>query len=329
MNPPTHPLEKDQYTGKSTFFILLAVLLFAGRLEIWHIYLMTATSSVFNAFQEPAYSAATTLLVPKQHLSRANGLIQIGRAAARLAAPALAGFLVDTFDFDAVYYSMAGVYLLSTICIFFLPRTRTETTKRSSALPDIPNSFKDIRRETTILLIIVFTLLGMICGMPFMQLLPIFTEDILKVGGTGLGILMSVSGIGAIAVSLVLASMTNKKRGIMMLFTGFILSLSLIAFSFNTSWFLALVLAVFIGLGQTGQTAFGFTLVQYYVDPAYRGRAMSFMMLGFGLAGLGAFFGGTLADSISIVWSIGGLAVALGVVCVWMLLFSSRLRNLD
>ena len=115
----------------------------------------------------------------------------------------------------------------------------------------------------------------------------------------------------------------------MMLFSGFILSLALLAFSFNTSWFLALVLAVFIGLGQTGQTAFGFTLVQYYVDPTYRGRAMSFMMLGFGLAGLGAFFGGMLADSISIVWSIGGLSVALGAVCLWMLLFSPRLRNLD
>jgi predicted MFS family arabinose efflux permease len=156
-----------------------------------------------------------------------------------------------------------------------------------------------------------------------------FTEDILMVGADGMGIILAVSGIGAIAVSLLLASMPNKKRGIIMIFCGIILGMALLAFSFSTSWTLALVFAVFIGLGQTGQTAFGFVLVQYYVDPAYRGRAMSFMMMGFGLAGLGAFFGGILADSISIVWSIGGLALALLVLCGWMLLFSSRLRNLD
>jgi len=130
-------------------------------------------------------------------------------------------------------------------------------------------------------------------------------------------------------VSFVLASMSNKKRGILMLFSGLILSLAMIAFSFNTGWYLSLVLAVFIGLGQTGQIAIGFTLVQYYVDPGYRGRVMGFMMLGFGLSSLGVFFGGILADTMGIEWSIGGLAIALAVVSMGMIAFSSRLRKLD
>ncbi len=97
----------------------------------------------------------------------------------------------------------------------------------------------------------------------------------------------------------------------------------------NTNWGLALVLSALIGLGQTGQIAVGSTLVQYYVEPVYRGRVMSFIMLGFGVSSLGVVFGGVMADTIGIEWSIGGLALALGVITLGMLLFSSRLRKLD
>jgi MFS family permease len=189
--------------------------------------------------------------------------------------------------------------------------------------------FRYIRADATIMLVLLFTLGCTILGMPFNMLLPMFTDDILKVGEVGLGILLAVSGVGSIVVSFVLASMSNKNRGIMMLFSGLILSLALMAFSFTTKWSLSLVLAVFIGLGQTGQTAIGFTLVQYYVNPDYRGRVMSFMMLGFGLSSLGTFFGGILAETMGIQWSIGGLAIALAIVSLAMLLFSSRLRRLD
>jgi predicted MFS family arabinose efflux permease len=56
---------------------------------------------------------------------------------------------------------------------------------------------------------------------------------------------------------------------------------------------------------------------------------MSFMMLGFGMASLGTVFGGILADTMGIEWSIGGLSIALLALTMAMLLFSSRLRKLD
>ena len=298
----------------------------------WILMVSSLIQGIIMGLMMPSRASMVPEIVEPEDLMNAISLNNMGMNVFRIMAPAATGFIIDAWDFAAAYYIMTVLYMSSNI---FLMRIHTKRPARPtvqqqrSTTTEVADGLRYIRSNSTIMLILVFTLACTILGMPFTMLLPMFTEDILDVGASGMGVILAVSGIGAIVVSVILASMTNKKRGIMMLFTGFILSLSLIAFSFNTSWFLALVLAVFIGLGQTGQTAFGFTLVQYYVDPAYRGRAMSFMMLGFGLAGLGAFFGGTLADSISIVWSIGGLAVALGVVCVWMLLFSSRLRNLD
>ena len=298
----------------------------------WILMVSSLVQGVIMGMMMPSRASMVPEIVEPEDLMNAISLNNMGMNVFRIMAPAATGFIIDAWDFAAAYYIMAALYMYSNI---FLVRIRTKRPERPivqqqrSTATEVADGIRYIRGNPTIMLVLVFTLACTILGMPFTMLLPMFTDDILDVGATGMGVILAVSGIGAIAVSLVLASISNKKRGIMMLFTGLILSLSLIAFSFNTSWFLALVLAVFIGLGQTGQTAFGFTLIQYYVDPVYRGRAMSFMMMGFGLAGLGAFFGGTLADSISIAWSIGGLALALGAVCVWMLLFSPRLRNLD
>ncbi|NJR57998.1 MAG: MFS transporter [Cyanobacteria bacterium CRU_2_1] len=78
--------------GMST--LAIALLMVLGNLESWHIYLAMAISSTCKGFLAPAYYAATTLLVPKQHFGRAGGMIQLGVASERLFSPILAGALI-------------------------------------------------------------------------------------------------------------------------------------------------------------------------------------------------------------------------------------------
>ena len=89
------------------------------------------------------------------------------------------------------------------------------------------------------------------------------------------------------------------------------------------------VINVLRWLGQAGQMTMGNALLQYHTDASYRGRVMSFHMMGMGLANFGTFFGGILAEAIGIQWSIAVLAIAL--VLVSMIAWSStpRLRELD
>ncbi len=295
----------------------------------WILIVSSVLQGIVMGLMMPSRASMVPEIVEPEDLMNAISLNNMGMNAFRILAPAATGFIVDAWDFAAVYYIMTGLYIFSTVFLLYIPRTRPAVSQGRGTVEEVMQGFRYIRGETTIMLILLFTLACTILGMPFNMLLPMFTEDILMVGASGLGLLMAVSGIGAIVVSFVLASMSNKNRGIMMLFSGLIISMALIAFSFNTQWYLALILSVFIGLGQTGQTAIGFTLIQYYVDPAFRGRVMSFMMLGFGLSSLGTFFGGILAETIGIEWSIGGLAMVLAVVSVAMITFSSHLRKLD
>ncbi|MDX1534795.1 MAG: MFS transporter, partial [Thermoplasmata archaeon] len=75
----------DLGAGVSTAFLL--VLLLLGRLEVWHLYPAVAISGAFSAFHFPAYSAAVTLMIPKQHYARASGMISMAGSLGMILAP--------------------------------------------------------------------------------------------------------------------------------------------------------------------------------------------------------------------------------------------------
>jgi MFS family permease len=277
----------------------------------------------------PARQSIIAEIVSPDLLMNAVSLNMMGMNTFRILAPAATGFLMAGLGFAPVYYIMGGLYIFGAVCIGFLPRTAQKLASGGSAWRDIIDGFSYIRRERTMLHILIFTLIGMICGMPFMQLMPMITKDILHVGESGQGILMSVSGVGAIVGSLALASGFRHRRGFTMLVTGLLNAIALAIFGFSHVWWLSLVSVIFVGLGQTGYRATGNTLVQHYTEPEYRGRAMSFIMMGIGFSSLGTFFAGILAQGFGVQWAIGGLAVVFAVASVGYIMFSGRLRTLD
>jgi MFS family permease len=84
----------DLAAALATAVVLL--LYVTGGLEIWHLYVTAAISGVFQGFQWPAYSAAITMMVPKQHYARANGMLGLAGDASRVFAPMLAGALIGS-----------------------------------------------------------------------------------------------------------------------------------------------------------------------------------------------------------------------------------------
>jgi len=277
----------------------------------------------------PSRQAIMREIVSVEQLMNAVSLTIMGMNILRLFAPLLTGFLIDTFDFKSVYYVMTASYLISVVFIAFMPLTSTITTRRSNALTDIKEGLKYLRRAPTILFIMGFTLFAILLSMPYFLMMPIFADDILKIGATGMGWLFSVAGIGAIIASTTLASLPNKKRGTMLLVSGVILGLALVGFSFSSSLVLSLVLMVVVGLGQTGRMTLGNTLVQYYVEDEYRGRVMSIYLMQFGLSSFDGFVVGILDASMGVQWAAGGFAMALVLLAILALAFVPRLRKLD
>ncbi len=298
--------------------------------DSWWILVVTAVfQGVIMGLMMPSRQAIISEIVDEDQVLNAVSLNTMGMNIFRILAPTATGFLIEAYDFSLVYFISAGMYAMAAFCMFLMPKTTQIFSHGQSALKDIVDGFRYIRKEKTMLLVIIATLFVMVCGIPFMQLMPMITEDILDVGSSGMGILLGVSGLGAIIGSLVLASLPNRKRGIIMLLSGVTMGVALIIFGFSQTWLLSIFVVAFIGLGQTGHRATGNSLAQNYTEPEYRGRVMSFMMMGLGFSSLGTFFAGILAEAVGIQWAIGGLAAMLVVASIALAVFTPRLRRLD
>lgn len=103
-------------TGAAIGTLVIGWLFFTARLEVWHIYLLAAFNAAFGSFQQPAYAASITLLVPKDKLGRANGLVEFGRALSDILTPLLAGALV-------ILIGLGGVILIDVITFLFAVAT--------------------------------------------------------------------------------------------------------------------------------------------------------------------------------------------------------------
>ncbi len=80
--------------GAAAATLVLSLLIWAGRLELWHIYVLMTIISSFSSLSWPAFTAAITMLVPTRHLGRASGMTQMGDAGAQISSPLIAGALV-------------------------------------------------------------------------------------------------------------------------------------------------------------------------------------------------------------------------------------------
>ena len=304
----------------------------AARAGSWWILIVASVlQGTVMGLMVPSRQAIVPEIVGEEQLMNAIALNNMAMNTLRLIAPAVAGFLIgDSYNFEAVYFAMTGMYLVAVIFMILMPRTGKITAIRRSVFADILEGLRYVKNRTTILLLLVFILLVILLSRPYMVLMPIFTEDVLMVGPAGMGILMSISGVGAIIGALILASLPNRRRGMMLLGGCLILGSALIGFSFSKSWPLSIALIVLVGLGQTARMTLGNTLVQYYVDDEYRGRVMSIYTMDFGFTSLGTFAAGLMADTaIGVEWTVGGFAMVLVALTVIVAVLFPRIRKLQ
>ena len=94
---------------------VIALLIFTGQIQPWHVYVTAFGMSIVWTFQQPSRAAMVGDAVPLNQLTNAVGLNSIVFNVARSAGPALAGFLIAVFGTAGSYTAQAIFYLLATI----------------------------------------------------------------------------------------------------------------------------------------------------------------------------------------------------------------------
>ncbi len=110
--------------GATLNTLVLALLLWAGQLKLWHICLIVGLTSVLRGIRYPALLASISLLVRKDRLGRANGMVELGNAASTLAAPLAAGVLVQAIGLHGVILIdfATFVFAMATLLAIRIPK---------------------------------------------------------------------------------------------------------------------------------------------------------------------------------------------------------------
>src|SRR5215208_269248 len=179
-------------------------------------------------------------------------------------------------------------------------------------------------RTALLLLALVSTM-----GMPYTVLMPVIASKTLHGGPHTLGLLMTASGLGAVAGALYLASRRSVVGlGRVMVVATLAFGAGLVAFGLTRSLWTALIVLPVVGAGFMVEMASTNTILQTVVEEHLRGRVMSFYTMAFlGTAPIGSLLAGVVADRVgaSAPVLLGGVACIAG--GLWLALRLPTLRE--
>lgn len=201
--------------------LVIAGLFYTGRLELWHIYVSVAANACFAAFQQPAYTALTSSLVPTPQLGRASGMVQMGMAVSDLLAPLLAGILVTQIQLSGIFIIDFSTFLFAvvTLLLVHLPTQIKPAIPPQNAKWDVRSLLRETQRgwnyvaaRVGLLGLLVYLAIanfasGVINSILVPMLLHLTTPE--AVGG-----IISIAGGGMLAGSLIVSLWGGPRRRI-------------------------------------------------------------------------------------------------------------------
>jgi MFS family permease len=288
--------------------VLTTVLVVTGVITVWQIIVLSIVIGLINALDMPMRQALVVDIVEdRADLGNAIALNSLIFHAARLVGPALAGILIAAcgewpcFLLNAISYLAV---LLALLAMRVAPRTQEVPPRH--LLHGLGEGLAYAFRSTPIRMILaVIGMVGLV-GTPLGVLMPVYAKEILGGGSETYGLLMAVSGLGALTGGLLLASRKSVLGlGRLMVLMITLLGVATIGVACTRTLEVSLALVMLIGFAVTTVAAASNTVLQTIVDEDKRGRVTSLYMMAFmGTAPLGSLLAGGFADTYGTPWTV-------------------------
>ncbi len=281
---------------------LLAILTLTGYVAVWHIFLLSLSLGIINAFDMPArQSFVVDMVEGKEDLPNAIALNSMMVNGARLAGPALAGLAVAGFG-EGICFVLNALSFVAIIVALLLMKIKQVERKPSTAHPwhDLKEGYQYAFGFAPIRYLLLLLGLISIMGMPVQVLMPVFAKDVLHGGPHTLGFLMGTLGIGALIAAGYLATRKSVVGlGRVTVIACLLFGLGLMGFSLSHQVVFSFIGILFAGSGMMGTMASCNTIIQTVVDDEKRGRVMGFYAMAImGMSPFGSLMAGSLASHI-------------------------------
>jgi MFS family permease len=312
----------------------LAFVAFRGITEVWPIYALAALSAAVGAFDMPARQALVPTLVPREHLPNAITLNTIMFQTASVVGPSLGGILIAASGVGWVYVANAISFAFVVVALIMMrgvparvPREdgTTDDVSLRSAAEGLRFVFRSPLIRSTMLLDFFATFFSSATA-----LLPIFAQDILKVGAHGYGWLYAAPAAGALLTSAVMVPFTDRirRRGPMLLWAVSGYGVATIVFGVSRSFWLTFMCLALTGATDTVSMVIRNIVRQLETPDRLRGRMTGVNMVFFmGGPQLGELEAGAVANWLGATFSVVSGGVGCLIATGWVAAATPALRH--
>jgi MFS family permease len=302
--------------GMMCLAFILAYLVGAEIVQLWHVYVLALFSGLFSALDFPAQQAFLGDLAGMGEVRKAVNMNAMFFQASRMIGPALAGWVIAQWGASLAFW-LNGISFLAVIGSLLLVKANVtkKAVSENSVLKDIWEGMKFLRSQPRIqdLLLMSICITGL--ALSLMTMMPAFAAEQIRGDATTLGSLLAASGAGALISVVIIAPIVQSKKRV-----GYLMSLSIIwagvwisALSFTTWLPLAMLCLFALSFSLPLVIAMSMGLIQVLAPPEMRARLLSlFTMISFGLQPLSSILVGNAAER----FSVGRVALFNGTVLV-------------
>ncbi|MEA3440955.1 MAG: MFS transporter [Chloroflexota bacterium] len=303
--------------------VALALLFLTETVQIWQVYLLMFIRATAGGFHWPAMTASTSLMVPKENLSRIQGFNQMLQGGMSIIAAPLGALLLEVLPIQGVLVIDVGTALLAIAPLFFIAIPQpdrqlgpADSTEKPSIWQDMWAGLRYVWSWPGMMMIAGMALVINFLLTPAGSLTPILVTKHFQGQAMELAWMQSASGVGMVLGGLLLGAWGGFKRRILTSLFGLIvlgIGMAMIGFVPSGAILLAIGLMFITGLTMPIVNGPIFAVMQATVPPDMQGRV--FTLLGSAsaaMAPLGLIIAGPVADKFGVqTWYIiGGIVTA-------------------
>ena len=254
--------------------VVLALMLMTGKLDTWNLVVLSLVNGSLRASEITANQSLAPNLVPREHLGNAVALGQATQQSSRLVGPLAIAPLLALVNLEAAFW-LCGVFYGGALAqsLRIATRSRGEIDRSRGIIGSLVDGFEYVYSRPLVLAMVLLAVLHCSLTMSFEAMLPVLSDEILDAGSSGVSLLMTGVGIGALAMSVSLAGVRSDAiRGRMFLLLGTGSGLAPIGLALSSQTELSILAVAAMGASQAGFMTITHTIIQSIVDDGVRGR---------------------------------------------------------
>ena len=286
--------------------VLFAGLLVMGELELWHVYVFQFLRGTLMAFEQPARQSMIATILPPQQVVGGVALMSATQNIMRIIGSAAGGFAISLLGIAGAFVAVAAIYVgavITTLMLHVATHERPAETGARAMAAGLVEGGRFAWGNTTVRAILLMSLVYFMFGMSYTQVfVPLFAQDVMGIGAGGAGLMVSLTGVGALVSALFVASQQPKRVGIVLPAIVWSFGIMLVAFSVTSylprpyGLILPLIFITFTGATQTMYFSLSNAALLSGAPPDMRGRVISLLSLDRGVMSLGGMGAGFLAQ---------------------------------